>query len=111
MPMVTLYNRLDSWRYNSTLREKMLKERNDPTYDGGELTIEDYVIWPMEEDYRDTHYSKMTLTFDARMSITYNIGNWFINAFGQFSNYRYNYKNSSGRLNDWFINASVGLRL
>ena len=115
MPMVTFYNRLDVWHYNSNLRESLVGD------DGANLDFLEYEIYasegkhlityPEKKDYKKTHHSRISPTFDARLSLTYNIGDWFINAYGQFNNYRYSYGDSSGRLNDWYINASVGIRL
>ena len=45
------------------------------------------------------------------MSVTYNLGRYFINAYGQFNNIRYHHNSTHGYLNDWFINASIGIRL
>ena len=115
MPMITFYNRLDSWNYNSDYRKKIIDD------DISEPTVLDYVIYPSEgkdmitypekKEYKDTHHSKITMMLDARLSITYNFGDWFINAYGQLNNFRYKYGDSSGRLNDWYINAAIGLRL
>ena len=58
-----------------------------------------------------TFNSGMTVNFDARLSVTYNFDRWFINAYGQFNNFRYSHQKTSGHLNAWFINTSVGLRL
>ena len=115
MPMLTVYNRLQVWRYHSNLREKAYAERQNPEperEDEDDYDIDDYIddftVWPVGSS---THHSRMTLNFDARLSVTYNLGNWFINAYGQFSNFRYKFDLNSGRLNDWYINASIGLRL
>ena len=110
MPMLTVYNRVDTWRYHSKLREKALDNRQNPSTDDGdvELDMEDFVIWPVG---KETHHSRLTYNFDARLSITYNMGNWFFNANGQFNRFRFKHSNSTGRINDWYINASVGVRM
>ena len=115
MPMITFYNRLDSWNYNSDFRKKIIDD------DDTEPTISDYVIYPSEgkdmityparKEHKDTYHGKITMMLDARLSVTYNFGDWFINAYGQLNNFRYKYEDNSGRLNDWYINASIGLRL
>lgn len=58
-----------------------------------------------------TFNSGMTVNLDARVSVSYNFGRYFIGAFGQFTNMRYSHHSSHGYLNDWFINTSFGLRL
>ncbi len=45
------------------------------------------------------------------MSLTYNVGRFFLNAYGQFNNIRYSHNNTDGYLNDWFVNTSIGIRL
>lgn len=58
-----------------------------------------------------TFNSGMKVNFDARLSVTYNFGRYFVNAYGQFNNMRYSHQSSYGHLNDWFINTSIGIRL
>ena len=53
----------------------------------------------------------ISIGFDARMSLTYNVGRFFLNAYGQFNNIRYSHNNTHGYLNDWFVNTSIGIRL
>jgi hypothetical protein len=45
------------------------------------------------------------------MSITYNVGRFFFNAYGQFNNIHYHQTDTHGYLNDWFVNTSIGIRL
>ena len=72
----------------------------------------DYKIREAQKDAVITYNSNIRLNFDARLSITYE---WaeriFINAFGQFCNFNYKTDDIKGRLNDWYINASIGIRL
>ena len=58
-----------------------------------------------------TRHGRITLNFDARLSLTYNVSDWFLSAFGQFNTFSYRHGTSKGRLNDWYVNASVGVRL
>ena len=50
------------------------------------------------------------LSFLARANYDYN-DRYFLNACGQFYNFQYNSDDSRGYLNDWYINASIGVRL
>ena len=54
----------------------------------------------------------MRMNIDARLSLTYE---WnerlFINAYGQFGSFNNKTDDIKGRLNEWYINASIGLRL
>lgn len=109
IPMLTFYNRSRMYRYDSNLKD-IVKAGG---YDEFLLMDEkDYRIREAETDPEATYNSNMRVNFDARLSITYE---WneriFLNAFGQFSNFRFKADNVSGRLNDWYINASIGLRL
>jgi len=47
----------------------------------------------------------------ARLSVTYNFGRYFLNAYGQFNSFRYHHNDSHGRLDDWFVNTAIGIRL
>ena len=115
MPMITLYNRLDIWHYNSNLREKAISPEE------ADIEYEDYVIYPSEgvhqitypekKDYKITHHSKVTMFLDARLSLTYNLGNWFVNANAQLNKFRFKYDSTTGTLNDWYVNACLGIRL
>ena len=58
-----------------------------------------------------TFNSGVSIGFDGRVSLTYNFGRYFFNAFGQFNNIRYHHNSTRGYLNDWFVNASIGIRL
>ena len=102
MPMLTIYNRIDTWRYDSTLRQWLVQ------FEPYDISDDEIELW---EIGKDVHYSRWKVNVDARLSITYNVGNWFFNANGQLSNFRYSHDNSNGRLTDWYINASAGIRL
>ena len=106
IPMVTFYNHHKMRYFNSTLKEVMQKEGWEDAMD---MDDANYKIWLTEEE---THNSNIRLNVDARLSITYE---WserlFFNAFGQFSNFNYKTDYMKGRLNEWYINASIGLRL
>lgn len=101
MPMLTFFNRRKTWRYGSNYKDQPLYEEMDESE------------WRLKEEplsVKDTHTS-MTLNIDARMSVTYNWKRFFVNAYGQFSNFHYKDGNVKGRLNDWYVNASLGVRL
>jgi len=59
----------------------------------------------------ETFNSGLSIGFDARLSLTYNLGRYFFNIYGQFNNIRYNHDDTKGYLNDWFVNTSIGIRL
>ncbi len=106
LPMLAFYNRHQIWYFNSTLRNVM---REEGWMDSMAMGVDLYKIWlNNQEDYN----SNMKLNVDARLSITYE---WserlFINAFGQFCNFNYKTDYLKGRLNEWYINASIGVRL
>lgn len=111
MPMLTFVNRIKVYAFATNVDELA----RDPMFEA-DVSDEEWDRW----FYGNLHVtpvgnkkfnSGMTLNFDARLSVTYNFDNWFINAYGQFNNFRYSHQRTSGYLSDWFINASVGLRL
>ncbi len=109
IPMLTFYNHHKMWRYDSTLKDLIYAEGLD---DYDEIDVKDYRIRPSEENPVEGVNSNMKLNFDARLSFTYEWNdNIFFNAYGQYSNFRYKTDEISGRLDDWYVNASIGIRL
>ena len=112
MPMLTLVNKLKAYGYTTNVPELL----EDPFCWDPNLSSEEWDAWfygnlhitPMGDK---TFNSGVSLGFDARMSLTYNFERFYINAYGQFNNIRYHHNNSTGYLNDWFVNTSFGIRL
>ena len=116
MPMVTLMNRTRINTYTSNFKEV------------GHEHLTDYAIALWEDENAEypelspdkfriestgihSRNNRIALNYTARLSITYNWDRYFINANGQFNNFNYKHRALHGHLNDWFINASVGVRL
>ena len=94
MPMVTLYNRQVVSYYDT---EFVVDEEVSEAYISGEENV--------------SHWSNVTLTYNARASITYNYDRFFFNVYGQLNTHRYHYgDDGDGRVRDWFINTSIGVR-
>ena len=112
MPMLTFVNKLKAYSYATNIDQLM----KDPAFWDPNSTNEEWDEWfyenlritPMGDK---TFNSGISIGFDARMSLTYNFGRYFFNAYGQFNNIRYHHNSSNGYLNDWFINTSIGFRL
>ena len=112
MPMLTFVNKLKAYAYATNVEELM----EDPYFWDSDVSDEEWDKWfydslrikPLGDQ---TYNSGISIGFDARMSVTYNLGRYFINAYGQFNNIRYHHNSTHGYLNDWFINASIGIRL
>jgi hypothetical protein len=105
MPMVTLYNHVKTDTYDSNLRQLAIDEEE---HDDDELLPEDYRITKVGSE---SHNSRISLNFNARLSLTYNWSRYFVNLNGQFYNFRYHHKDHRGNLNDWYANATIGVRL
>jgi len=112
MPMLTFVNKIKAYGYATNVEELM----EDPTFWSDNIDNNKWDEWfygnlritPMGDK---TFNSGMKVNFDARLSVTYNFGRYFVNAYGQFNNMRYSHLSSYGHLNDWFINTSIGIRL
>ena len=112
MPMLTFVNKLKAYGYGTNIEELM----EDPMFWNRDISYDEWDKWyyanvhvtPMGDE---TFNSGLSIGFDARMSLTYNVGNLFFSAYGQFNNIRYHHNNTKGYLDDWFINTSVGIRL
>ena len=112
MPMLTVVNKIKAFGYATNVPELA----KDPRFLSEEIDDDEWDEWfynslrinPLGQK---TFNSGMTLNIDARLSLTYNFGRYFVNAYGQFNNFRYQHNNSHGHLNDWFVNTSIGIRL
>ena len=105
MPMLTAYNRLKVWRYDSNYRQMALDEK---IHEDDELRPEDYKVWVMEER---RERSDFRLTFDARFSLTYQWDRYFINSYCQYNHFNFKQNSVSGKLNDWLAYLQLGIRL
>ena len=104
MPMLSFYNRVKTYTYDSYLLQEAMTG-ND------EEAIYNFDNWWVKYMETETHHGRLKLNYNARMSVTYNLKDWFFNVNGQFCNFSYKHSSTKGRLNDWYVNASVGLRL
>jgi hypothetical protein len=105
MPVLVFYNRSTSYHYDSNFNEIVDLEdllNDDDSY------MDKVKITPTGKDSQNNH---MVLNYDARLSVVYNWKNMFLNVSGQYNYFHYEKQSYSGRLYDWFINASVGIRL
>lgn len=109
IPMVTFFNHYKVWRYDSRLKN-YISENGLGYLD--EMGEEEYEIWPAKENAVMSQNSRVSLNVDTRLSVTYEWNNrFFFNAYGQFCNFHFKTSNFSSRLNDWYINAALGVRL
>ena len=116
MPMMTIVNRTKTNTYTSNfkdlahshLTEYALDLWEDENAEFPDISPDEYQI---ESTGSRSRNNRIALNFTTRMSITYNWDRYFINANGQFNNFNYKHNALHGHLNDWFINASVGVRL
>ncbi len=118
MPMVTLLNQTRINTYESNLEEVMNKHLIE--YAIGQLFVDEGVnvdLMDFSDEYEiystgeHSRNNRVALNFTTRLSVTYNWNRYFINANGQFNNFNYRHNAMHGHLNDWYINASVGVRL
>ena len=112
MPMVTFINKIRAYRYRTNMNELM----KEPQFWDPDISDEEWDAWlyhnlRIAPEGEKTFNSGLSLGFDGRVSLTYNIGRYFLNAYGQFNNIRYHHDRSNGFVNDWFVNTSFGIRL
>lgn len=109
IPMVTFYNHHKMYFFDSNFKDTIQREGLLSALD---IPNGDYKIRRADQNPEISKNSNIQLNFDARLSITYE---WnerlFINAYGQFGNFRYKTDHIKGRLNDWYVNAALGIRL
>ena len=112
MPMLAVYNRSKIHLFESNY-DLFLKEGEvSPT---GKKPVPDDLSWQddirLQETGTSVKHAKITVNIDARLSVTYNIDRYFLNVYGQLNNFKNSIDNSRLRLTDWYINASLGIRL
>jgi len=112
MPMLTFVNKVKAYGYATNVPQLM----EDPYFWDPNVTNDEWDEWFYERVYitpmgDKTFNSGLSIGFDARMSLTYDFGRCYFNAYGQFNNIRYHHDSSHGYLDDWFINTSFGIRL
>ena len=106
MPMLTFYNRHKTWRYDSNYRDLAMDE---VVHHEDELRPEDYRLKEEPLSVVDRN-SNITLNYDARLSLTYQWQRFFINAYGQYSNFHHSDGGVRVSLYDWYVNAALGIR-
>lgn len=112
MPMLTVVNREKRYNYSTNVEQLMDDPKfDDPTISDAEREEWWYSSLRITPAGKESYNSGLAVNFDARLSLTYNFGRFFANAYGQFYNFRYHHDDSRGYLNDWFVNASFGIRL
>lgn len=116
MPMVTIGNRMTLTKYSTDFIEKATEEfRNIGFDDYINDTTDEYTDYTIKKEGSVSHNNRVALNFTTRVSITYNWSRYFVNVNGQFNNFQYSHKSSynsmHGHLNDWYINAAIGVRL
>lgn len=121
MPMLTVVNRTRINSYESNFKEKAkenllgyiiveaMKEEGVEGLDDVNFDFTDEL--KIEGTGAHSRNNRLALNFTTRLSVTYNWSRYFINANGQFNNFNYKHRAMHGHLNDWYINASVGVRL
>ena len=121
MPMLTVVNRTRINTYSSNFKD-LAKDTFlkylvvEALKEGGVEGLDD-VDFDFSDDCEiqstgvHSRNNRLALNFTTRLSVTYNWKRYFINANGQFNNFNYKHKAMHGHLNDWYINASVGVRL
>ena len=112
MPMLTMVNKIKAYGYATNLDEML----SDPSMLGDDIGSEEWEkrwydnlrIQPMA---KKTYNSGLSVNFDARLSVSYNFSRYFVCAYGQLNNFQYHHSNSHGHITDWYVNASLGIRL
>ena len=99
--------------YAKEMREQGAEGYEDIDFENIETELENEYLnqYRIESTGTRSRNNRLALNFTARLSITYNWKRYFINANGQFNNFNYKHDAMHGHLNDWYINASVGVRL
>ena len=94
MPMITFYNKQKLDFYDVYIDENWNTENNRVEY-----------------NHSTYHKSDVTVTFNAKMSVTYNWSNYFASANAQWNRHRYDHdEHGGGSITEWYVNTSLGVR-
>ena len=120
MPVIAFYNRIKVTRYDTNVNDFYAQTSalgdqfesgliSEEQYDREYGKVQDqYRVWKTRE-YSEN--DNIRFNFDTRLSVTYQFDRFFFNAYGQFSRFTYSEDDHSGSVNDWYVNASIGVRL
>ena len=115
MPMLLFYNRKKVTLYDSNydifLFEDEVSKNGKKAYpeDADDLSWTDDVT--LEQTREVVKHGNVSFNLDARASITYCWDRYFLNVHGQWNQFKHSMDNNTLKLNDWFVNASLGMRL
>ena len=112
IPQITLYNRAKVYLYESNYDIYLEPGETSPD---GKMALPDEDLLPDDLTITPTgtaeKHGNISLNFDARMSMTYQLGRCFINAYGQVNHYNHRFGSNHMKITDWSINGSIGIRL
>ncbi len=118
MPMVTLVNRTHINTYSTNFKEiantNLFELIMLEILHAQGISVEGYEFadnYKIQSTGEHSCNNRVALNFTARLSLTYNWSRYFVNVNGQFNNFNYRHNAMHGHLNDWYVNASVGVRL
>lgn len=118
MPMVTLVNRTCINTYSTNFKEianiNLFELIMLEILHAQGISVEGYEFadnYEIQSTGVHSNNNRVALNFTARLSLTYNWSRYFFNVNGQFNNFNYRHNAMHGHLNDWYVNAAVGVRL
>ena len=100
MPVVSLINYIKADYYKGILDADIPEEADTDDFIMKHMKIE------LTQD--DSDWGRIRLNLDVRASVTYWIGNWFINAMGQIHSFSSSYNNTTIKMSNWDIKGAVG---
>lgn len=112
LPMITFYNRAKAYIYDSNydifLDPDEISPNGKKAYPDDASWMEDIRVYQTDTEER---HGKVSLNFEARTSVTYQLGRYFVNAYGQVNHFHHHFDTNKLKNTDWSINASIGMRL
>ncbi len=115
MPMLVFYNRKKATQYDSNYDIFLWEGEASPNGKKAYPDDPEDLSWTEDVTLQETKevvkHGKVSFNLDARASITYNWDRYFLNVHGQWNQFKHSVDNNTLKLNDWFINASLGIRL
>lgn len=110
MPNVSFVNHIKAYRYSSNRKENYIQFLGNPDdYDYLGFLLDDNQ-WKIMPENTVSRNSSLKLNVDVRLAVTYNIGRFFVAAYGTVTQHNSNYDGNKTRNLSWYVNSFFGYR-
>ena len=110
MPNVSIFNRVKADRYSSNWKDVYLQYLGNPAEDDNLDFLLDSNKWEINHEGNVSSNSSLKLNVDVRLAVTYNIGRFFVAAYGTVTQNNANFDGNKTSNLSWYVNSFFGYR-